>query len=317
MPAQTADRLVSQAMELYQNQAYMEALDLLTAQGEQYPGQAAMVLYLRSCMATRIEDYELALEIIEDALCRGHWYSERLINRTRSWKPLRGMPRFERAVEVCKERHREVAAGARLFTREPEGGCPAGRPCPLLVALHGNWGNAPDTLREWGCVVPGGWLLAAIQSSEVWASNAYAWEDKQSALRDIEEQYAKLSARYPIDEERLIIGGISSGGETALRVALDGTIPARGFIVLAPGGADMAALTPYTEQAEVRGLRGYFMLGEEDRSVSHEAVRGLVAMLNTRKVPCKLELLPGVGHEYPADFAAILARALAFINKQE
>jgi predicted esterase len=151
----------------------------------------------------------------------------------------------------------------------------------------------------------------------VWASNAYAWEDQESAISDIEEQYAELCARYPIDEEHLVIGGISSGGETALQVALDGTIPACGFIVLAPGGADMAALAPYTEQAEARGLRGYFLLGEEDRSVSHEAVRGLVAMLNTRKVPCKLELLPGVGHEYPPDFAAILARALAFINKQE
>ncbi|HYO50452.1 MAG TPA: hypothetical protein VEW94_11440 [Chloroflexia bacterium] len=317
MPAQSADRLVSQAMELYQNQAYAEALDLLTAEGEQYPEQAAMVLYLRSCMATRIEEPELALQILEDAICQGYWYSERLINKTRSWKPLRGMPRFERAVEVCKERQQKVEAGARLFTHEPEGGCLAGRPCPLFVALHGNWGSGPDTLREWGSVASEGWLVAAIQSSEVLASNAYAWEGQESAVGDIEEQYSKLSARYAIDWERLIIGGISSGGETALRVALDGTIPAKGFIVLAPGGADMVALTPYTEQAEARGLRGYFLLGEEDRSVSHEAVRGLVAMLNTRKVPCKLELLLGVGHEYPPDFAAILARALAFINRQE
>ncbi|HYP40407.1 MAG TPA: hypothetical protein VEX13_08595 [Chloroflexia bacterium] len=317
MPAQTADRLVSQAMELYQNKAYAEALALLTAEADQFPEQAAMVLYLRSCMATRIEEPELALQILEDAICRGYWYSEQLINRTRSWKPLRGIPRFERAVEVCKERQRQVEPGARLFTREPEGGCPTGRPCPLLVALHGNWGNGPDTLHEWSSVAPGVWLLAAIQSSEVWASNAYAWDDQESAIRDIEEQYKELCARYAIDGERLIMGGISSGGETALRVALEGAIPARGFIVLAPGGADMLALTPYTEQAEARGLRGYFLLGEEDKSVSHEAVRGLVAMLNTRKVPCKLELLPGVGHEYPPDFAAILARALAFINKQE
>ncbi|HEX9988855.1 MAG TPA: dienelactone hydrolase family protein [Chloroflexia bacterium] len=317
MPAQTANRLVAQAIELYQNQAYAEALDLLTAEGERYPEQAAMVFFLRACMATRMAAPELALEILEDAIRRGHWYSEQLINRTLSLKPLRGMPRFERAMEICKERHWEVEAVARVFTREPEGGCPAGRPCPLLVALHGNWGNAPNTLREWDSIVSRGWMLAAIQSSEVLAANAYAWEDQESALRDIEEQYAKLSTRYPIDEERLIIGGISSGGETALRVALDGTIPATGFIVLAPGGADVAALEPYTEQAQARGLRGYFLLGEEDGGVSHEAVRGLVAMLNTRKVPCKLELLPGVGHEYPPDFAAILARAIAFINKQE
>lgn len=317
MPAQTADRLVSQAMELYKNQAFAEALDLLTTEGEQHPEQAAMVLYLRSCMATRMQDPELALQILEDAVCRGYWYSEQLINRTRSWQPLRGMPRFKRAVEVCKERHREIQVGARLLTREPEGGCSTGRPCPLLVVLHGNWGNAPDTLREWGPVVSDGWVLAAIQSSEVWASNAYAWENQEAALRDIKEQYAKLHAQYPIDDERLVIGGISSGGETALRVALDGTIPVSGFVVLAPGGADMAALAPYTEQAEARGLRGYFLLGEEDGSVSHEAVRGLVAMLNTRKVPCKLELLPGVGHEYPPHFATILARALAFINIQE
>ncbi|MDQ3927724.1 MAG: hypothetical protein M3328_01110 [Chloroflexota bacterium] len=317
MPARTADRLVSQALELHKGQAYAEALDLLTAEGDQYPEQAAMILYLRSCMATRLEDHDLALQIIEDALCLGYWYSEQLINRTRSWQPLRGIPRFERAIEVCKERQQQAEAGARLFTREPEGGCSTKRPCPLLVALHGNWGNAPNTLREWDPASTDGWLVVAIQSSEVWAWNAYAWEDQESALRDIKAQYEGLCACYAMDGERLIVGGISSGGETALRAALDGTIPATGFIVLAPDGADVAALTPYTEQAEARGLRGYFLLGEEDGSVSHEAVRGVVAMLNTRKVPCKLELLPGVGHEYPPNFATVLARALAFINKQE
>jgi hypothetical protein len=124
MPAQTADRLVSQAIELYQNQAYAEALDLLTAQGEQYPEQAAMVLYLRSCMATRMAEPELALEILEDAICRGYWYSERLINKTRSWKPLRGIPRFERAVEV--------GGGGRPVAPRGAGGAPP--PPPPLPA---------------------------------------------------------------------------------------------------------------------------------------------------------------------------------------
>src|SRR5690348_4945115 len=108
------------------------------------------------------------------------------------------------------------------------------------------------------------------------------------------------------------------GGETALRAALLGTIPVRGFILLGPGGPTIDtpdAWLPLLDAAASRGLRGYVFLGGADDDIPQDAVREIVAHLNTHGIPCGLETIPAIAHEYPADFGPYLARALAFIEQ--
>ena len=111
------------------------------------------------------------------------------------------------------------------------------------------------------------------------------------------------------------------GGETALRAALSGMVPVRGFILLGPGGPTIdtpeawrrSAPTLIRQGAE-RNLRGYVLLGEEDAGVPHDAIRALVELLNANGIPCHLEILPGLAHEYPPDPGPVLSRALGFIE---
>jgi hypothetical protein len=65
------------------------------------------------------------------------------------------------------------------------------------------------------------------------------------------------------------------------------------------------------------GLRGYVLVGEAEPQDSHQYIGAAVAMLNEVGVPTELEVVPGVGHAYPADFAAYVSRALAFVMSED
>jgi predicted esterase len=318
MTARSFDELNVQGMALYGEQKYAEALDLLTREGGNFPEHAADIAYLRSCMAARVGKPEVAVAILEEALQQGHWYGEQVMRLTPSWQALQGMPAFERVAAMCKEREAAEHPESRVFVLEPVGGIQAGQRYPLIIALHGNGDNGMRALAGWQAVTSAGWLLAVMQSSQMAGSDSYGWFDVDLARREIQGQFASLCEQYPIDTARVILAGFSMGGELALRLTLDGTIPARGFALLGPGGniEPAEAWLPFIEAGATRGMRGYVMLGAEDINVPQDEIRSLVTLLNDNGIPCGFETIPDIGHAYPAENAPILGRALAFIEQE-
>jgi len=318
MTISTYQDLYDEAMRLFQAQQYEDALQLLTHEGRRFPDEAQVILYLRSCLAARTSRPDLAVKLIEEALDRGFWYGNQVMRETPSWQALQGLPEFERLAEICIARQVEAKARPRLFTEEPQGGCSTDQPCPLLIALHGNGDNARYVLNAWRPITSNGWLLAAMQSSQAVSSNAYVWEDQDAAMRDIAEDYADLQEQHSINQERIIMAGFSMGGETALRAILTGIVPAKGFILLGPSGPIVNEPEPslhLIERSSRQGLRGYVIMGEEDVQIEQDSVRKLVDFLNAHNVPCQLEIVPATRHQYPRDFAPIIARALAFVEQ--
>ncbi|MFJ5219729.1 alpha/beta hydrolase [Streptomyces sp. NPDC088354] len=196
-------------------------------------------------------------------------------------------------------------------------------PYRAVIALHGNGGGARECLHGWREVVREGRLLAAVQSSQWIARDRAVWDDEDEALRDVREQYATLTAEYELDVDHLIIAGFSMGAETALRMALGGTVPARGFVLLGMAGprtGDPASWLPVMEKQRRSGLppRGYLMVGaNDDDGVRCEKMRRLAEFLTSHGIPCGLEVLPGLGHEYPTDPLPNIRRALAFIRSDD
>ncbi|MEA2573457.1 MAG: hypothetical protein QOH93_755 [Chloroflexia bacterium] len=320
MPFQTFNELNAEAMRLYQQGQFAEVYDLLTSEGSRFTGpeDAFTTLYLRSCMAARTGRPDMAISLIKQSFDRGDWYGEQLMRQSPSYAPLQGMAEFERLVEEGKQKQIEASAGAQLLVLEPEGAHAEGT-YPALVALHGNTQSGQSALDGWRAIVDAGWLLAAIQSSQAASNNRYIWDDQDIALRDVESQFRKLQERYNLDPARLIIAGFSLGGATALRVALTGTIPATRFILLGPGGGLMdepEGWRPLIEGASSRGLRGYILLGEREDEGLVQGVHATVKLLNEGGIACQLEVLPGLAHEYPADFGPWIARALAFVEQE-
>jgi dienelactone hydrolase len=315
MTTRTFDDLQEEAMRLYQAGDYAATLDLLTREGDQFPDQGAWVLYMRACMAARVGQPAETVRLLDAALDRGYWFGEAVMRQSPSFLPLQGDPEFERVAALNIARAADAHADPVLLVREPEGGC-AAQACPVVLALHGNGADGPSALRGWRSLVERGWLLAALQSSQIAAQDQFVWDDQEVALRETANHYATLQTQYTLDPARTLVAGFSMGGETALRAALSRTIPVRGFLLLGPGGPTIDtpdAWLPLIEQAQAAGLRGYVILGEADQGVPHDAIRAIVALLNEHGIPCDLELVPGVRHAYPPDFGPILDRALAFV----
>jgi dienelactone hydrolase len=313
--------LDARVMRLYGDQDYAAALRLLTAEGPRYPENEFDVCYLRSCLAARQGDYVLATGILEQALERGLWFGEILLRRSPSWLPLQGRPDFEKVAAASLERQRAEQEGrppARYSALYPDGGT---APYRAIVALHGNGENVRKSLGGWRAVTGMGWLLAAIESSQIVQSDGYVWDDTDVALREIREQYGAFAADHELDGDHLVIAGFSMGGHTALRAALSGTIPARAFILLGPGGPDPAADDPgywlplIRERRDSGGpLRGFILAGQDDDVTAVQTQRRLAAFLTEQGIPCGFEILPGVAHAYPLDFGPAIARALAAVG---
>jgi predicted esterase len=308
----------TQLYQLYQNREYAQALDLATRAANQFPTEGVVTYNWRICMASLLGETAMALQLLEEALGSGIWYAEPQLREDPDLQLLQGLPRFEKLVEVCRKRHAEAQAQAApaLITLQPEGGCQAGlQPCPLLLALHGNYGTAEGSVGFWRSAVSKGWLLALPQSSQVGRSDGYVWNDQDQAVREIQEHVATLCERHAVDPDRVVVAGFSRGGELAIWLALSGTIEARGFIAVGPGGPYMNEpdkWVPLIEAGQARGLRGYMIIGEQD-VFCYEGTQALASMLQSRDVPCELEVHPNLGHDFPHDFQQNLPRALEFV----
>lgn len=73
-------------------------------------------------------------------------------------------------------------------------------------------------------------------------------------------------------------------------------------------------VSPWAVRHAFPRLRGYVILGADDRAIAHEPIHALVSHLNGNGIPCGFEILTGVGHEYPPDLVSPARRALDFTN---
>lgn len=309
----TYEDLFTTAMALYREQKYTEVLDLLTTEGQRFPEHASMILYLRSCMAARAGLPEHAIQILTEAVDRGFWYGAETMRQSPSWINLQGDPEFERLAAICIDRQVAAVQDPKIFTLSPD----SDDPLPVFFALHGNGDSGLNTLYGWNAVIDLGWLLVAPQSAQAETSDGYIWNDQTIGLRQLVQQFHELRQEYTIDESRVVGVGFSMGGETVLRLALTGPVPMKGFILLGPGGPtidDAEEWLADIRAAKGRNLRGYVLLGEKDDTVPHQQVRRLVELLNKHGIPCQLEVVPGLRHEYPRNAEALLQRALGFIE---
>lgn len=313
------EQVYNQAIVHIQAGEYEAALKLLTEEGGRFPDERINVEYLRSCAAVRVGQTPLALEILQTLLSDGIWFSEHILRNSPSYAPLQRTPEFELLVKGHLQLRGETAGESGFETAVPPEGTPT--PYPLLLAMHGNGSSAANEIDAWGTAAQQGWLVAVAQSSQIlWAgARSSIWTDHETAAREIHTYYDQVSREYPLDPTHLVLAGFSMGGEIALWLTLHGEFPARGFVLVGPGGGDIdnpEAWQPLIESAASRGLRGVIFLGEADNTVPHDHIQTITNMLNEGGIPCQLIRIPDIRHEFPADFGERMAEALKWIEAE-
>jgi len=316
----TFEQLSKQIQSHFAAGTYAEGLALADHHSPQFSAVHPVLDYWRACLAARLEQPERVVAILEAAFARGTWYGEGLLLDSPSLQPMQGLPEYERLLDIARlMQAKDPARAMPMLVVRPESECrSAEHPCPLLLFMHSNTDTAAANLEYWGPAARQGWLLALPQSSRAMWAGAYSWNDHESAAAEIEPLYAKLISQYALDPGRTILAGFSMGAEVALWLALTRRIPARGFILLGPGGPFMDQIerwAPLIRDARDSGLRGAVITGLADTSIIHDNVRALVTALNAAGIPTHHEEHIDLAHDYPPNFEERLLHALEFVEK--
>lgn len=308
------------AEKIYQHfteQTYAEGLSLVTEKLPEYPEEFAHLNYLRICLAARLDNTAVANKILESTLASGIWYSDVLLRQSPSLAGLQGQEEFERLAEISTKLRQADGADLPLLVARPEDACkPGDAGCPALFFLHSNLDTAQNNFRQWAYLSATGWLVITPQSSQGMWTGAYMWADYPTTWKEVEHHYTNVSNQYSLDTSKLVIGGFSMGAEMALMMALKGDFPAKGFILLGPGGPlmnEIDAWRPLIDRNRAKGLRGVIWMGEADETIPRENVRKLAEILNTAGIPTQLETFPHLAHAYPPEFEQVADRAMQFI----
>lgn len=290
------------AVACYEAGRYAEGVAVVRAAMPDLPTYLADLAHLAACLLASDGRPGEAFAELSAALDAGAWWHRRILVEDDDLADLRAVAGFDVLVE--KAHARALAAGDQAGP--PVLRRPAGVPKGVLVALHGAGENAGVAATAWALAADAGLLVLAVESTQRNTPTYRSWPDDAVGVRDIEAALATLT-----DAEQslpLIAAGFSAGGRQAIRWSLAGRAAA--FVAMAPAiwpeQLDADAVTA----AARRGLTGHVLLGEDDDDVRDGAVAA-TTKLREYGVVCELDIVPGLGHTFPTDFAERLRSSLA------
>ena len=307
------DEISQKALGYFDDEKTLQkAYDLLTEAAPRFPEQASLTYNWRYCAAALMNKTDLALQLIQESLDAGFWWSAAYLTSDEDLKSLRELPEFKRLTELSDGMYQEAQKNSKPLAlplsipEKTEG------PMPLLLSLHGNNGNAQESTQYWESAVQEGWRTVLLQSSQIFGPDAYVWDDLELGAKEIESHYKDLIASDLPQAGPTVVGGFSKGGEMSIWLALKEIIPMAGFIAVNPGGPyiqDVNTFLPLIENCKSLGkLRGWLVGGENDLNLDN--IKTLHKMLNEHGLDCQLIIAPGIAHDFPQDFDQILAEAL-------
>ncbi len=296
-----------------------DALALAVGIAERFPDQAAESSYLLACAYNRAGHDRQALRTLEAALDRGSCWHDSLLLWSPSLKSLRNRPQFRRILTRSKAMMDALEAGTRVRVAvfPPQAVETAGTP-PLFLPLHGGADIPGEHDAYWAAAVGLGVLVAVPRSSQRRSSDTFWWGgpdepfDRERSERDVQVAYDEVRATYAFDVARVLLGGFSQGAGVAVTLALQNQpFPVHGFACVGPGIEDLEPLLPLMEPAAARGLRGWILAGERERGL--DLITRVGHELTSHGVSCQLDVVPGLGHEFPDDFGCRLQSGLRFV----
>lgn len=185
---------------------------------------------------------------------------------------------------------------------------------PLMLIMHGGWGNIPDfQLNYISEKLESEFIVAYFQGSIVRASElrSFVMEGWQPKIR---QGYEEIVAKYPVDTSRVIIGGPSAGGYRSLVLGLEHTIPATGLLLSFPVYPRDSDSTAFIQSAE-RGLKVAMLCGENDWAIQQQKKLGY--LLDKYEITNRFVVFPEEGHGFPENWPYYLDTSLEYLMKND
>ena len=186
---------------------------------------------------------------------------------------------------------------------------------PVIMYLHGRGGNPAEDCRKWARVATQfGWVVCP-SGSGVNESGGRTWSNGTvDAQRIIDATIEALRAKYKSKVQRRgnILVGFSEGAWVAMNVGLKDQRTWSRWLILGASDAYWGDVSEALDKSKRKVQRVYLLTGENDQ-VAQNTVR-VGDTLKKVKVPVKVKLVPGMGHEVPSDrMVSTYRRPLAWL----
>lgn len=296
------DEMRAEVARLWKAEKFADAAMILESAVDAYPDKLRSNTFNLAAVRMKLGEPAKAADALDLGLSRGTWYGKYDFHSD-FWAPLKALPRFAEIEKRCEARRAEAEklVKPRLDVVVP----PAARDgakLPLFIALHGGGENVDLFRPRWTSPrLEREFVVAYPQSTELIAPDGFDWtQDIPRTLKELKEVYAKLLSEYPVDPDRVVIGGFSSGGVASLEVVLSNTFPVNGFVVLCPAKPDDFSAEG-VKAAVKRGVKGTLLTTEHDGRVA--AQREMAAVMKDEGLLVDFVVTPDLGHWYPPDLA--------------
>jgi predicted esterase len=174
----------------------------------------------------------------------------------------------------------------------------------ILMFLHGRGGNAAEDCRKWARAASVfGWVVCPQGPDDrgggarTWANNPVA----AKAIIDATVLALKEKFKSKVVTRGNILIGFSEGAFIAMQVGLKDPKAWDRWLIL--GASDqywMNAETKTALEASGKKIRRVYLLTGENDTVA-ESTKRAGDMLKDAKIPVRVRIMPGMGHEVPTD----------------
>jgi predicted esterase len=174
---------------------------------------------------------------------------------------------------------------------------------PVLMYLHGRGGNPLEDCRKWARVATQfGWLVCP-QGPEDRGGGARSWMNGVPAAKEIMDatvQALREKHKRRVQTRHNILIGFSEGAFIAMQVGLRDPVRWNRWLILAANDQYwFGDIEPLLQDDKKKLRRVYLITGENDQVV--ENTQRVGDLLRHHKIPVKVKIAPGVGHEIPGD----------------
>jgi predicted esterase len=306
------DEVARAVLRLYGERRYAEALSLTRDASERFPNRRATTSFWAACLLSVMGEHDDAVAALAEGLDRGEWWSEGRLRGDPDLAPLQGRADFNTIAEAARSRQAADQSRPALDVLTP-----STQPRGFVIVLHGAGGTIESTAAQWQHATELGYAVGIPLSSQRSASDEdlRGWDDVDVAAQEVADARDRLARQLGLDPESAIFAGFSQGGRRVVEWALRGEDPGvRRFIGVA-SGVDQIPIQNIDRHltSEVRrGIRVAFVVGE--RGWVLESVKPLHERLRAAGIASRLDVVPGVGHDYPPDFLSRLPALLSWVD---
>jgi predicted esterase len=174
---------------------------------------------------------------------------------------------------------------------------------PVIVYLHGRNSNPEDDCRKWAKVATQfGWVLCP-QGPEDRGGGARAWNNNAPVGQEIVgKSLSALHTKYRgrVQTRGNVLIGFSEGAFIAMQLGIHEPKTWSRWLILAASDQYWWGDVPSLLHDERKDIRKVYLLTGENDGVAENTAR-VGEMVKAEKIPVRVKIAPGMGHEVPAD----------------